>query len=111
MAKRKLISKALQNAIDDRCDFMWTQDHLKNIFLCKISFHQNGRAIYRKFASFYAPEAEELKQALELHHAVFDAISDHRLRPYISAVLGNLVWQGVVDAKIFADESERESKR
>lgn len=107
--RKKLINKAMQTSIDNHCDFVWIQDHLNNIFLCRISFHENGREIIKKFASFYIPE--ELEQAIELHHAVFDAIKDRRNKPLISAVLGNFVWRGLVEPSVLSSETDREYKR
>lgn len=107
--KKKLITKAIQSSIDDHRDFMWIQDHLNNIFLCRISFHENGREIIKKFASFYIPE--ELEQAIELHHAVFDAIKDQRNKPLISVVLGNFVWRGLVEPSVLSSETDRERQR
>jgi hypothetical protein len=104
--KKKLITKAIQTSIDNHCDFVWIQDHLNNIFLCRISFHENGREIIKKFATFYIPE--ELAQAIELHHAVFDAIKDRRNKPLISAVLGNFVWRGLVEPFVLSREADRE---
>jgi hypothetical protein len=104
--KKKLITKAIQTSIDNHCDFVWIQDHLNNIFLCRISFHENGREIIKKFATFYIPE--ELEQAIELHHAVFDAIKDRRNKPLISAVLGNFVWRGLVEPLVLSRETDRE---
>jgi hypothetical protein len=108
MAKRKLITKAIQTAIDNHDDFFWIQDHLRNIYLCRVTNHENGREIIKRFASFYIPE--DLERALELHHAVFDAIKDAGKRPQISAVLGNLVWNGHVDPTVLAKETERERR-
>ena len=107
--KKKLITKAIQSSIDEHRDFVWIQDHLNNIFLCHISFHENGREIIKKFASFYIPE--ELEQAIELHHAVFDAIKDRRNKPLISAVLGNFVWRGLVEPSVLSQETDREQQR
>lgn len=107
--KKKLITKAIQTSIDNHCDFIWIQDHLHNIYLCRISFHENGREIIKKFAGFYIPE--ELERAIELHHAVFDAIKDHRNRPLISVVLGSFVWSGLVEPIVLSREIEREQKR
>lgn len=104
--KKQLISKALRNAIDDHNDFIWAQDHLNNIFLCRVKFHENGREIFKKFASFYLPD--ELDKALELHHAVFDAVREKHHKPMISSVLRNLVWKGIVDPGVLAKETERE---
>jgi len=105
---KKLITKAIQTAIDNHCDFVWIQDHLRNIFLCRISFHENGRPITRKLASFYIPE--ELERAIELHHTVFDAVKDHRNKPIISVVLGNFVWSGLIEPVVLSREIERERK-
>lgn len=105
MAK-KLITKAIQTAIDNHCNFVWIQDHLKNIFLCRISFHENGREIIKRFASFYVPD--ELDKAIELHHAVFDAVKDHRNKPLISTVLGVYVWSGLVEPAVLSRETDRE---
>ena len=107
--KKKIITKAIQTAIDNHCDFIWIQDHLRNIFLCRSSFHENGRAINRKLASFYIPE--ELDRAIELHHAVFDAVKDHRNKPLISVVLGNFVWSGLVEPLVLSRETAREQQR
>jgi hypothetical protein len=109
MTKKKLLTKAIQASIDEHRDFVWIQDHLNNIFLCRISFHENGREIIKKFAGFYIPE--ELEQAIELHHAVFDAIKDQRNKPLISAVLGNFVWRGLVEPSVLSSEADREYKR
>ena len=106
---KKLITKANQTAIDNHCNFVWIQDHLRNIFLCRITFHENGREVTRKLASFYIPE--ELERALSLHHAVFDAIKDHRDKPIISVVLGNFVWEGLIEPAILTQETEREMKQ
>jgi len=103
---RKLITKAIQTAIDDHRNFAWTQDSLHNIFLCRVSCHENGRAITRKLASFYLPD--DLERALELHHAVFDAVPDRRNKPFISAVLDNFVWSGIVEPSVLSREIERE---
>jgi len=103
---KKLITKAIQTAIDNHCDFVWIQDHLRNIFLCRYSFHENGREITRKLASFYIPE--ELERAIELHHAVFDAVKDQSKKPLISTVLGNFMWNGTIEAAVYHQELERE---
>ena len=60
-------------------------------------------------ASFYIPE--ELERALALHHAVFDAIKDRRDKPLISTVLGNFVWEGLIEPAILTQETEREMKQ
>lgn len=106
--KKKLISKAVQTAIDNHLDFVWIQDRDNNIFLCHVSFHENGREIVKKFAGFYIPD--KLEPALELHHAVFDAVRDFTNKPIISTVLGNLVWKGLVDPAVASSEWEREFK-
>jgi hypothetical protein len=106
MPKRKLITKSIQTAIDEHHNLIWIQDHLRNIFLCRVTCHENGREITRKLASFYLPE--ELERALELHHAVFDAVKDRRDKPFISTVLGNFVWNGLVEPSVLTRETERE---
>ena len=45
---KKFITKAIQTAIDNHSNFVWIQDNLRNIFLCRITFHENGREITRK---------------------------------------------------------------
>jgi hypothetical protein len=103
---KKLITKAIQNAIDDHCDLNWIQDHLRNIYLARCSYHENGRPSFRKLASFYIPE--ELGRAIELHHAVFDAVKDRSKKPIISTVLGHYMWNGIIDSAVYRQELDRE---
>lgn len=103
---KKLITKAIQTAIDNHSDFIWIQDHLNNIFLCRFSFHENGRQIIKRFARFYIPD--ELDKAIELHHAVFDAVKEKDKKPLISVPLGNLLWSGKVEPSVYHRELERE---
>lgn len=106
MTKRKLITKPIQDAIDNHNQLIWIRDHLQNMYLCRVSFHENGHEIIRKLAGFNIPD--DLERVIELHHAVFDAIRDPRDRPQITEVLKSFSWKGLIAPGVLAREIDRE---